>query len=149
MTVKELRQKKAAYYKGKYQLIKWNDYKYRKLKEIMYIRRAGHADNDTYSDCIIMADTETSKGQQEGIAENHICAFTISIRAYHENIVTLYGTRPYDFVKCLQKLQKYLDGDKLIIYFHNLAYDYVFLRLFLFEAFGTPKKQLNTKHMPQ
>ena len=58
MTVKELRQKKAAYYKGKYQLIKWNDYKYRKLKEIMYIRRAGRADNDTYSDCIIMADTE-------------------------------------------------------------------------------------------
>ena len=37
----------------------------------------------------------------------------------------------------------------MYIYFHNLAYDYVFLRLFLFDAFGTPKKQLNTKpHYP-
>ena len=149
MTVKELRQKKAAYYKGKYQLIKWNDYRYRKLKEIMYIRRAGRADNDTYSDCIIMADTETSKGDQKGIAENHICAFTISIRAYHENIVTLYGSKPYDFVKTLQKLQKYLAGDKIIIYFHNLAYDWVFLRKFIMEKYGTPIKMLATKpHYP-
>ena len=127
MTVKELRQKKAVYYKGKYQLIKWNDYKYRKLKEIMYVRRAGRADNDTYSDCIIMADTETSKGEQKGIAENHICAFTISIRAYHENIVTLYGSKPYDFVKTLQRLQKYLAGDKIIIYFHIFSLFNIFL----------------------
>ena len=149
MTVKELRQKNAEYYRGKYQLIRWDKYKYRKLHNIMYIRRAGRADNDTYSDCIIMADTETSKGDQKGIAENHVCAFTLSVRAYHQNIVTLYGSKPSDFASMLQKLKTYLQGDKLIIYFHNLAYDWVFLRKFLFEVFGTPIKLLATKsHYP-
>ena len=105
MTVKELRQELSKYYDGKYQLVRWDRYKYRKLKNIMYIRRSGHADNDTYSDCIIMADTETSKGVQKGIEENNVCAFTLSIRAYHKNIVTLYGNKPSDFVKMLQKLQ--------------------------------------------
>ena len=39
--------------------------------------------------------------------------------------------------------------DYIYIYFHNLAYDLQFLRLFLFEAFAFPKKQLNTKpHYP-
>ena len=149
MTIKELRQKKAAYYKGKYQLVRWDKYKYRKLKEIMYIRRAGHADNDTYSDCIIMADTETSKGEQKGINENHVCAFTISIRAYHENIVTLYGNKPTEMIACFKKLQQYLSGDRIIIYFHNLAYDWVFLRKFIMAEYGTPVKMLATKpHYP-
>ena len=149
MTVKELRQQRTKYYKGKYQLIRWDRYKYRKLKNIMYIRRAGRSDNDTYSDCIIMADTETSKGVLKGIEENHVCAFTLSIRAYGENIVTLYGTKPSDFVKMLQKLQLYLEGDKIIIYFHNLAYDWVFLRKFIMEVYGTPVKMLATKpHYP-
>lgn len=149
MTIKELRQVRSDYYRGKYQLIRWNDYKYRKLKNIMFVRRSGRGDNDTYSDCIIMADTETSKGVQKGIAENHVCAFTLSIRAYHQNIVTLYGSKPSDFVKMLQKLKVYLQGDKVIIYFHNLAYDWVFLRKFLMQEFGTPVKMLATKsHYP-
>lgn len=149
MTVKQLRQEKAAYYKGKYQLIRWDRYKYRKLKNILYTRRSGHADNDTYADCIIMADTETSKGVQKGIYENHLCAFTLSIRAYHENIVTLYGSKPSEFIEMLQKLKLYLAGDKIIIYFHNLAYDWVFLRKFLIGEYGTPVKMLATKpHYP-
>lgn len=149
MTVKELRQEKAKYYKGKYQLVRWDKYKYRKLKNIMYIRRSGRADNDTYSDCIIMADTETSKGVQKGIAENHICAFTLSIRAYHQNIVTLYGSKPSEFIQVLHKLKAYLQTDKVIIYFHNLAYDWVFLRKFLIAEYGTPVKLLATKpHYP-
>lgn len=149
MTVKELRQIKAQSYRGKYKLVRWDTYKYRKLKDIMYIRRSGRADHNTYSDCIMMADTETSKGDEKGIGENHICAWTISIRAYHENIVTLYGSIPSDFVKMLQKLKLYLEGDKIIIYFHNLSYDWVFLRKFLMAAFGTPVKLLATKaHFP-
>ena len=149
MGVKELRQKNADYYKNKYQLIRWNKYKYRKLKNIMYIRRSGHADNDTYNDCIIMADTETSKGDQKGINENHVCAWTISIRAYHENIVTLYGSIPSDLVACIQKLQQYMPADKTIIYWHNMAYDWVFMRKFFMAVYGTPLKMLATKpHYP-
>lgn len=149
MTVKELRQIRAKYYKGKYQLVRWDQYKYRKLKNIMYVRRSGRADHATYSDCIIMADTETSKSAAGVIGENHVCAFILSIRAYHENIVTLYGNKPSDFVKMLQKLQLYIEGDKLIIYFHNLSYDWVFLRKFIMASFGTPTKLLATKpHYP-
>ena len=149
MTVKELRQIRAKYYEGKYKLVRWNDYKYRELDNIMYVRRAGHADNDTYLDAIIMADTETSKGAQKEIADNHVCAFTLSIRAYHQNIVTLYGTRPTEFIKMLRKIKRYANADKIIIYFHNLSYDWVFLRKFLMAEYGTPVKLLATKsHFP-
>ena len=149
MTLKELRQKNEKYYRGKYQLIYWENYKYRKLNNIMYIRRSGRADHDTYNDCIIMADTETSKSVQKGIAPNHVCAWTISIRAYGINIVTLYGSRPGDFIKCVNKILDHLQGDRTIIYFHNLSYDYVFLRKFMFASWGTPVKQLATKpHYP-
>lgn len=149
MTVTELRQQNAAYYKDKYQLVRWDKFKYRKLKNIMYIRRAGQSDHDSYNDCIIMADTETSKGDLKEIAENHVCAFTISIRAYHENIVTLYGTKPSDLVRCVQKIQAYLPADKTIIYWHNMSYDWVFIRKFFISVYGTPIKLLATKpHYP-
>ena len=149
MTVKELRQYRAKLYEGKYKLIKWNEYKYKDLQNIMYLRRSGRANHDTYNDCLIMADTETSKGVQKGIAENHVVAWTISIRAFHENIVTLYGNKPGEFIKMLRKLKRYMQGDKTIIYFHNLAYDWVFLRKFLMAEYGTPKKLLATKpHFP-
>lgn len=149
MKVGELKKIRADYYRGKYQLIRWDKYKYRKLKNIMYQARAGRSDHDTYSDCIIMADTETSKGVQKGIAENHLCAFTLSIRAFDQNIVTLYGSKPSEFIEMLQKLKVYLQGDKIIIYFHNLAYDWVFLRKFLIAQYGSPVKMLATKpHYP-
>lgn len=115
----------------------------------MYIRRSGRGNNDSYNDCIIMADTETSKKRKDEIYHNHVCAFTISIRAYHKNIVTLYGHKPTEFIESVKKIHGAMQGDKTIIYFHNLAYDYVFLRKFLFEAFGTPVKLLATKsHYP-
>ena len=149
MKISELRQERKDHYKGKYTLARWDKFKYRKLNKIMYVRRSGRADHDTYSDCIIMADTETSKSAPGVISENHVCAFTLSIRAYHENIVTLYGSRPSDFVKMLLRLKDYISGDKTIIYFHNLSYDWVFLRKFLMQEFGTPKKLLATKpHFP-
>lgn len=101
----------------------------------------------TYNDCIIMADTETSK-KPEG-NENHVVAWTLSIRALNRNIVTLYGTKPTELVYTIGELLSVMEGDKTLIYFHNLAYDYVFLRRFLFRSFGYPCNQLNTKsHYP-
>ena len=81
--------------------------------------------------------------------DNHICLWTISLRAYHCNIATLYGTKPRDMIKCITKLHEIMPGQRTVIYFHNLSYDYVFLRKFMFEAWGTPAKQLATKpHYP-
>ena len=148
MKTSELRQLKASKY-GRYKLLSFDCYNYKKLNNIMYIRRSGRGNNDSYNDCIIMADTETSKKRKDEIYHNHVCAFTISIRAYHKNIVTLYGHKPTEFIKSVKKIHGAMQGDKTIIYFHNLAYDYVFLRKFLFEAFGTPVKLLATKsHYP-
>lgn len=149
MTVKELRQQKRKLYENKYKLVKWDRYKFRKLGNILYTRRSGRGTNDTYSDCIIMADTETSKGVQKGIYENHMVAFTISIRAYDLNIVTLYGNKPSEFIETLKRLKKHLEGDKIIIYWHNMSYDWVFIRKFMLSEFGTPVKLLATKpHYP-
>lgn len=149
MTRKELYKIKQEKYKDKYQLVKWNEYNYRILKDIMYVTRAGRGDNSTYNDCIIMADTETSKKTSEGVHENHVCAFTVSIRAYHENIVTLWGHKPSELIRCLKKIMLHLTGDKTIIYWHNMAYDYVFIRRFLFNEFDNPSKMLATKpHYP-
>ena len=81
--------------------------------------------------------------------ENHVCLWTISLRAYHYNIVTLYGFKPSDMIKCFSRIHDKLPGQRTVIYFHNLSYDYCFLRQYMFEAWGTPEKELATKpHYP-
>ena len=116
----------------------------------MYVRRAGRADNDTYADAVIMFDTETSKSKESTEpVENYVVAFTVSIRAYHENICTLYGNKPSELVRTISKIHRQLGADHTIFYCHNLAYDWVFIRQFMFARFGTPVKMLATKsHYP-
>ena len=133
-----------------YKMMHWDKYNYKILNNIMYTKKPGKGTGArSYSDAIIMADSETSKKYKRKHYHNHICAWTISIRAFNQNLVTLYGQRPDDFCKCLQKIRDHIAGDNIVIYFHNLPYDWVFFELFLFEYFGTPKKQLNIKsHYP-
>ena len=136
----------------KYKMMFWDKFDYSFLsRNIMYYKKKGKFQKGTWNDVIIAADTETSKSHEitEDPAPNHVCAWTITIRAYHCNIVTLWGRRPSDMIKAFKAIKEALKGDDVYIYWHNMAYDYVFLRLFLFAAFGTPKKQLNTKpHYP-
>lgn len=131
-----------------YQMVFYDKYMYSRLSHITYIKRAGNGkDKETYNDVIIMADTETSKKQ--GTEENIVVAFTISIRAYNRNLVTLYGNKPSQFIDCLQRILKAMKGQKTIIYWHNLSYDWVFVRRFMIKAFGEPIKLLATKpHYP-
>ena len=136
----------------KYKMIFWNKYDYSFLsKNIMYYKKKGMKRSGTWNDVIIAADTETSKGHEitDDPSENHVCAWTISVRAYHCNIVTLYGSRPSEMMQAFKKIRQALKGDDIYVYFHNLAYDYVFLRLFFFQYFDKPVKELNTKpHYP-
>lgn len=136
--------------KHKYQLSDWNKFDYTILNKIMYITRAGQGHyNETYNDCIIMADTETSKEKAGIQCKNYVVAWTISIRAFNCNVVTLYGHKPSEMIKCIDKIREHFVGQKTIIYFHNMQYDYVFLRKFMFRAWGTPDNQLNIKsHYP-
>ena len=135
---------------NKYKMVYWQRFNYQILKNIMYTTKPGKGNGGrSYSDAIIMADSETSKKYKRKQYHNHVCAWTISIRAFNQNIVTLYGKRPDNFCECLQKIRDHIAGDNIVIYFHNLPYDYVFFELFLFEKFGTPVKQLNIRsHYP-
>ena len=128
----------------------WKDFDFSVFDKIMYICRAGNGHKgETYNDCIIMADTETSKERYKENCSNYVVAWTISIRAFDKNIVTLYGTKPSEFVECVTNMHNRMQGEKTIIYWHNMSYDWVFLRKFIMQKWGTPDKQLNIKsHFP-
>lgn len=136
----------------KYKMVYWSKWDYSFLtNNIMYYKKKGKFQKGTWNDVIIAADTETSKGHEitNDPSYNYVVAWTISIRAYHQNIVTLYGSKPSEMMGCFGKLREALKGDEFLVYWHNMAYDYVFLRLFLFREFGKPKKELNIKpHYP-
>lgn len=141
----------------KYLRANWSDFDYSILEKIMYLSRSGRGDNDSYNDCIMMLDTETSKkrddvynakGEYQPL-DNHIVIWTLSIRAFGMNIVTLYGRKPSECISCITKVHDVMRGDKSIIYIHNMAYDWTFLRRFMMQCWGTPDHQLNTKpHYP-
>ena len=122
---------------------------YSLLNKIIYIKRRGRGSSDSYNDIIIMADTETSKEVPATICKNYVVAWTISLRAFDENIVTLYGNKPSEMITCINNMIMALPGDNTIIYVHNLAYDWVFLRKHMMREWGTPEHQLNVKsHYP-
>lgn len=120
-------------------------------------RRAGRGQNFTYNDVIFTADTETSKTGPDRYdakgnyipQENIVVAWTLSAISDRGIICTVYGSRPSEFCYFLDLLQDALKGEKTYIFFHNLAYDFTFLERFLFDIFGYPENQLNTKpHYP-
>lgn len=146
-----------------YKMEYWESWDYSILGRIrtLYRRGRGREDRPSYNDVLIMADTETSKKHKNEYREekdgtkvaipvhNHVVAFTVSIRAYHHNIVTLWGRRPSDLAAALDRIQDNLPGQRTIVFFHNLSYDWVFIRKFLFRIWGKPVSQLNTKpHYP-
>ena len=142
--------------KVKYQRSFWSDYDYTVLDHIPYVTRKGKGNNLTWNDVIIMLDTETSKTDEKiqlangnYVNRNIIVMFTISIRCCNRNIVTLWGKKPSDCIRCMQKIINRLDGNITPFYAHNLPYDWTFLRKFMFRQWGTPTKQLNVKsHYP-
>ena len=148
----EVYKKRQEYFKNehKYQMILWSEFDFTLLQQIMYIARSGKGHSgEIYNDCIIMADTETSKESANTVCRNYVVAWTVSIRAFDCNIVTLYGHKPSDLIECIDKMHKMMPGDKTIIYIHNTSFDWVFCRKFMFRKWGTPDKQLNTKsHYP-
>ena len=117
-----------------YMFMHHSDYNYDLLDNIMYSRRPGKGNNKTYNDCIIMFDTETSRKKLKvsrqinllpsGLKarENHVVAWTISIRAYHINLVTLWGHKPSTLIETMQKIHDSMKGDITVMYAHNMPY---------------------------
>lgn len=115
----------------------------------MYLTRSGKDHGETFNDCIIMLDTETSKERPNTVCKNYIVAWSITIRAFDQNIVTLWGQKPSECVTCINEIMMHLSGNKTVLYVHNFSYDWVFLRKFFMREWGTPVHQLNVKsHYP-
>lgn len=138
----------------KYKFCHYKHFDYNILKYIWAIRSGGSGDPSSFNDVIIMADTETSKKKPDvwdkkekkwKTGENHVVCWTISIRAYHHNICTLYGRKPSKMVETLQRIHDNMMGEKTVIYFHNFSYDHTFLRKFAYREWGVPIRQLNVK----
>ena len=167
MTQKELYAMRQAWVQEHipYQMIHHTFFHYEILDNIMFLRRPGRRPKGkkpkSYNNVIIMFDTETSKkkikhshqisklpsGQKA--RENHVVAWTISIRAYEHNIVTLYGHKPSSLAHCMNMIHQHMKGDITIFYAHNLPYDWWFCRRFLIQELGKPDQQLNIKpHYP-
>ena len=152
MTRAEIYRVRERYFKEQYKYSRcpYKVYNYKTLNNVMYLKRAGQGHKgETYNDVIIMADTETSKETPGTQCKNYVVAWSISIRAFNSNIATLYGSKPSELVECFNIIKSHFEGDKTIIYFHNLAYDWTFLRKFMMKEWGTPENQLNIKsHYP-
>lgn len=145
-----------------YHLYHYKFFDYTILKKaFVYHKRGRTGDTLSYNDVIVGIDTETSKKCKNTIntrhykngkikretvpVENHIYLWTISIRMFHSNVCTLYGRKPSEFIECINLIHKFLPGEQTIFYCHNLPYDYVFLRKFMYDAWGFPTEQLNIK----
>lgn len=142
-----IRKRSSLIRQGPYSFIYYKYYNFTTLNEIGYITK--RKNQETVNDCIIMADTETSKEIAGEKCRNYVVAWTISIRAYDLNLVTLYGHKPSEFIDAVGRIITSMKGNKTYIYFHNLPYDWVFLRKFCFDAWSLPIHQLNVKnHQP-
>lgn len=129
----------------RYALKYWRSFDYKELKKARTLTRYNQREKPTVNDAILFLDTETSKSETE--QNNHIVIWTLTIRMYHKNIVTLYGRKPSECASCLSTIQEAFRGLQTFVYLHNLSYDWIFLRKFFFEEFGFPTYQLNTKSL--
>ena len=151
MTRKQLYEKnrRELLIRHSYKMVYFDYFDFSFFKKIMTLGRNGKNKNLTYNDVIIMLDTETSKETPGTVCRNYIVAWTISVRAYDMNLVTLYGTRPSECIECINRMIMNMSGNMTVIYIHNLPYDWTFLRKFMLAAWGTPEHQLNVKsHYP-
>lgn len=140
-----LRARKEAAFWPDYIMMRWDRFDYSLFKHII-VKNRSNKSRTTYNNLIIMADTETSKKPKMGERiDNHVVAWSCAFRAYGRNLVTLWGQDPRDFCEMLSRIRENLEGELIYIYWHNLGYDWIFIRKFMFEKFGFPSDQLNTR----
>lgn len=129
-----------------YEMARWDEFDYSILQYIEVKKKRGKSNGKTYNNIIMMADTETSKKRTDGVPDhNHICAWSLAMRAWEHTIACLWGQDPRDLPRCIEKILEAMGGEETYLYFHNLPYDHVFCRRFMAEAFGKPKRQLNIR----
>lgn len=148
MNSKEVRiYKKLKWMDRPYKMYHVADFQKEWFKDLTYVTKYHEG---RYTDAVIMADCETSK-DREAIepAENHIVCWTMTVGAFNHPLFSILGRKPSELCDFIKGFMDQRPDEKLIIYYHNLAYDWVFHRGFFFAKFGFPVKILATKpHYP-
>lgn len=128
-------------------------YELDRLKSVESHYRPGRSKKKKrYNAVFCMADTETSKSDdfdENGHRINRVVCWSVALRYRGRNVFCLYGRRPSELCSFLLDMHRHMTGTHTIIYWHNLSYDWQFIRKFCFSAWGHPVEQLNTKsHYP-
>lgn len=98
--------------------------------------------NLCYLDNYIALDTETSHNHNEETPECWIYQW-----AFAFNKGLYYGRRPEDLLNLFNKIIEYYqlnEGKRVLIYVHNLPYDFSYLINFLYRWYGNPTNVLAT-----
>lgn len=143
-----------------FEIVRWDQYDYTKLS-VIPADQARRKNKVRLNECFIMLDTETSKthGDQYTINKigkrvyddnpNYIVKWSIAIAFAGINICVLWGDKPSECLKTVENVENAMRGNRVVIYVHNLAYDWVFMERFMIAAWGEPESMLNTKpHYP-
>lgn len=127
-------------------MIYYKDFVFSKIKYTAYSDRKKHGDAKRWANLIITADTETSK--TDVIIKEHnmnkVIVWTMCILPKKDykyevkNEIVLYGDTPTEFCDCISKLKTHIK-ENIIIYFHNLGYDWFFLSQYICDKFGKPE----------
>ena len=121
------------------------------------VDQARGKDKTCINELFIMLDTETSKSRPDRQKadgsyydnDNYIVAWSAAFNVLGFDVCTVWGDSPEQIVPFLTELQETLKGNRTVIYVHNLAYDWQFLRKWCYRSWGDPVSQLNTKpHYP-
>ena len=137
----------------------YKDFPYTELLKYKYISnnyRNPKNRIDTF-ECIFTLDTETYVDRKERkIKKNKKVkteyysefGYMTDIQVFVENIGVLYIHTWHELNEFFQRVKQTIcrnDYEKILIYVHNLAYDYSFLRNFLLRDWGTPSRSLSVK----
>lgn len=113
--------------------MEYKGYKINKEFEELGVVKKG---KKVYLEKYVCLDTETSWNHDE---ENPECwiyqwAFTFNKGLY-------YGRKPLDLIDKLDELVNYYQ-QKIVVFVHNLPYDFSYLEMFLYKCWGNPKNVL-------
>ena len=124
----------------------YSAYNRRDLGKIIYHKNQRRGDS---ANLIICADTETSRtGKTADPAPCYVVAWSLSILNYNDDkMLAYYGHDPRTLIKFIEQLRADI-GARICIYFHNLSYDYTFLRQAARAAWMDPEQLATRPHKP-
>ena len=107
--------------------------------------------NGNSANLVICADTETSRTSTGADpVPCYVVAWSVAILNYNDpehELNTYYGNTPHELIEFLTLLRRDI-GVRITVYFHNLSYDYTFLRQAARSAWGVPDQLATRPHKP-